>query len=117
MRTITVSFSASTLFYSTLSLLGERATYQPARLARSLAAVQHSPFLTRAVRHRIRAYNRPGSHPDDALERRRPRGTPKVYLQVYMGSGRSGPTSWLGPRSMPVPRCRERIQVVLRCFW
>jgi uncharacterized protein len=91
MRAITVSFSASTLFYSTLSLLADRATYQPARLARSLAAVRHSPFLTCAVRHRI--------------------------LRAYVGSGRSGPASWLGSRSMPVPRPRERIQVDLRCFW
>ena len=65
MRAITVSFSASTLIYSTLSLLGDRTTYHPARLARSLAAVRHSPFLTRAMRRRIRAYNRPGFHPDD----------------------------------------------------
>ncbi|GAA3225576.1 metal-dependent hydrolase [Actinocorallia longicatena] len=48
-----------------LSLLGDRAAYDPRRLFRSLAALRRNPFLDPAVRARLRAYNRPGFHPDD----------------------------------------------------
>ncbi|WP_460363155.1 metal-dependent hydrolase [Actinocorallia lasiicapitis] len=48
-----------------LSLLTDRAAYNPFRLFRSLAALRHSPFITRDVTRRLRAYNRPGFHPDD----------------------------------------------------
>ncbi|MEV6217949.1 metal-dependent hydrolase [Nocardia sp. NPDC051833] len=65
MRGIMVSFFASVIAYSTLSALGDRATYHPIRLGRSLAALRHSPFLTREVRARMRAYTQRGFHPDD----------------------------------------------------
>ncbi|MEV0063262.1 metal-dependent hydrolase [Nocardia sp. NPDC050718] len=65
MRGIMVSFFASVIAYSTLSTLGDRATYHPIRLGRSLAALRHSPFLTREVRARMRAYTQRGFHPDD----------------------------------------------------
>lgn len=65
MRAITVTFILGVLAHTTASLLGDRATYHPTRLARSVAALRHSPFLTRSVRRRIVAYNRVGFHPDD----------------------------------------------------
>jgi uncharacterized protein len=65
MRAITVSFLLGVIAHTTASLLGDRATYHPTRLARSVAALRHSPFLTRSVRRRIIAYNRVGFHPDD----------------------------------------------------
>jgi hypothetical protein len=65
MRIIRFNFTASVVFYSALSLLGDPAAYNPVRLFRSLAAMRHSPLLTRAVVRRIRAYTKPGFHPDD----------------------------------------------------
>ena len=65
MRIIRLTFTASVMFFSALSLLGDRATYDPIRLFRSFAALRHSPLLTRSVVHRIRAYTKPGFHPDD----------------------------------------------------
>ncbi|MFD4444546.1 metal-dependent hydrolase [Nocardia sp. NPDC058519] len=65
MRGISVSFATGIVVNSTLSLLGDRATYNPIRLVRSLAALRHSPFLSRAVQHRVAAYNKHGFHPDD----------------------------------------------------
>ena len=65
MRIIELTFTASVVLFSTLSLLGDRATYNPVRLFRSLAALRNSPLLTRAVVRRIRAYTKPGFHPDD----------------------------------------------------
>jgi predicted metal-dependent hydrolase len=46
-------------------LLTDRSTYHPVRLVRSLAALRHSPFLERDVFQHLRAYTRPGFHPDD----------------------------------------------------
>jgi predicted metal-dependent hydrolase len=65
MRIIRLTFTASVVFFSALSLLGDRATYDPVRLVRSLAALRNSPLLTRTVMRRIRAYTKPGFHPDD----------------------------------------------------
>jgi predicted metal-dependent hydrolase len=65
MRIIELTFTASVVFFSALSLLGDRATYNPVRLVRSLAALRNSPLLTRTVMRRIRAYTKPGFHPDD----------------------------------------------------
>ncbi|MEO6792264.1 MAG: metal-dependent hydrolase [Mycobacterium sp.] len=65
MRVIRFSFPGAVALNSIVSLLGDRAAYRPVRLVRSLAALRHSPFLTRAVFRRLGAYNRPGFHPDD----------------------------------------------------
>jgi predicted metal-dependent hydrolase len=65
MRIIQLTFTASVVFFSALSLLGDPAAYNPVRLFRSLAALRHSPLLTRAVVRRIRAYTKRGFHPDD----------------------------------------------------
>jgi uncharacterized protein len=65
MRIIELTFTASVMFFSALSLLGDRATYNVVRLFRSLAALRNSPLLTRAVVRRIRAYTKRGFHPDN----------------------------------------------------
>jgi predicted metal-dependent hydrolase len=65
MRFTTVMFLGQVVFHSVLSLLADRAAYDPRRLIPSLRALRHSPFLSRHVVHRIRDYNRVGFHPDD----------------------------------------------------
>jgi uncharacterized protein len=65
MRVTTFVFLFGVIANTVASMLADRATYQPKRLFRSIAALRHSPFLTRAVRRRIVAYNRLGFHPDD----------------------------------------------------
>lgn len=65
MRIIRLTFTASVISFSALSLLRDRAAYNPVRLFPSLAALRQSPLLTRAVVHRIRAYSKQGFHPDD----------------------------------------------------
>ena len=65
MRFTTFAFIASVLGHTLLSMLADRATYNPRRLGRSIAELRHSPFLSRKVLQRIRDYNRIGFHPDD----------------------------------------------------
>jgi len=65
MRFTTVAFLTAVFGHTTLSLLGDRATYNPRRLAHSVAQLRHSPFLSRTVIQRLRDYNRVGFHPDD----------------------------------------------------
>lgn len=65
MRRTTFFFTLSTIIHTLLSMLGDRATYNPIRTAKSFAALRHSPFLKRSVIRRLRAYNKPGFHPDD----------------------------------------------------
>ncbi|MEV0549076.1 metal-dependent hydrolase [Nocardia salmonicida] len=66
MRGISASFFTAIVVNTTLSMLGDRATYNPIRLVRSLGAIPHSPFLTRAVQRRVGAYTKRGFHPDDS---------------------------------------------------
>jgi hypothetical protein len=65
MRLVTVAFLLGTTLQALASMLADRATYHPTRPLRSLFALRHSPFLSRDMRQRITAYNRPGFHPDD----------------------------------------------------
>jgi uncharacterized protein len=66
MNSTTVGFIGISLGWTAASLLRDRQTWRnPLRVARSLANVRHSPWLTRAVWQRLRDYNRPGFHPDD----------------------------------------------------
>ncbi|MGH3712461.1 MAG: metal-dependent hydrolase [Micromonosporaceae bacterium] len=65
MRAVTFTFISRVVWHTFLSLLADRAAYNPLRLVRSIAALRHSPFLARRVRRRIVAYNRMGFHPDD----------------------------------------------------
>lgn len=60
-----VTFIGVLALHTALSMLADRATYHPVRLIRSVVALRHSPFLTRAVIRRLRAYTRAGFHPDD----------------------------------------------------
>lgn len=64
MRAVHFAFLFGVLLHTFLSLLGDRAAYQPRRLFRSIAALRHSPFLAPAVVRRIRAYGKRGFHPD-----------------------------------------------------
>jgi hypothetical protein len=65
MNLVTVWFIAALVGFTTISLLGDRATYNPRRLGRSLAAFRRSPWISRSVRRRVRSYNKRGFHPDD----------------------------------------------------
>ncbi len=65
MRIIRLTFTLNVAFFATVSLLQDRASYHPVRLFRSVARLRHSPFISRAVLARLRAYTRPGFHPDD----------------------------------------------------
>jgi predicted metal-dependent hydrolase len=65
MRAVTVGFLVRVTIFTIISMLGDRATYNPIRLVRSLLALRHSPFLQRDVLDHLRAYNREGFHPDD----------------------------------------------------
>jgi predicted metal-dependent hydrolase len=65
MRVVTISFLVGMTFQTVISLLGDRATYNPVRLVKSLAKLRHSPWLSKEVRHRIADYNRNGFHPND----------------------------------------------------
>ena len=48
-----------------IALLGDRETYRPRRLRRSLARVRRTPFLSRHLWVRLCDYDRPDFHPDD----------------------------------------------------
>jgi predicted metal-dependent hydrolase len=65
MRVITITFTTSIIVSTIISLLQDRAAYNPIRTVRSFAALRHSPFLTREVLHRLNQYGRTGFHPDD----------------------------------------------------
>ncbi|REE99378.1 metal-dependent hydrolase [Thermomonospora umbrina] len=64
MRLISALLIAHVVTATALSMLTDRATYNPVRLVRSLARLRHSPFLAREVIRTLRAYNTPGFHPD-----------------------------------------------------
>jgi predicted metal-dependent hydrolase len=51
--------------HTTLSMLADKASYHPVRLVKSIAALRHSPFLTKAVIRRLRDYTHAGFHPGD----------------------------------------------------
>lgn len=65
MRIVSAIFVEEVIRHTALSLLRDRATYNPLTLLRSLAALRHSPFLSREVLGRLRTYNKVGFHPDD----------------------------------------------------
>ena len=65
MRMVTVGFLVRVSIFTLISMAGDKSAYNPVRLARSLLALRHSPFLTREVVQRIREYNKVGFHPDD----------------------------------------------------
>ena len=65
MNVVTIGFLIAVVLGTTWSLLHDRATRNPLRLLRSLAALRRSPFLRREVIRHLRDYNRRGFHPDD----------------------------------------------------
>jgi predicted metal-dependent hydrolase len=48
-----------------IALLGDRATYKPGALRRSLRRVRRSPIMRRELWDQLRDYDRPDFHPDD----------------------------------------------------
>jgi uncharacterized protein len=65
MRATSVLFIGWVVAHTLVALAADRSAYNPIRLVRSLAALRHSPFLTRETLRRLRAYNRVGFHPDE----------------------------------------------------
>lgn len=65
MWTTSAIFVLEIVVQTALSLLRDRATYNPVTLFRSLWALRRSPFLTRQVLGKLRSYNKRGFHPDD----------------------------------------------------
>ena len=65
MNLITVAFLGSLTIQVVLSLARDRATYRRGALRASWRRVRRTPFLSRETWRRLRAYNRPGFHPDD----------------------------------------------------
>ena len=65
MRLVNALFVPIVVILTTLSAARDRAAYNPVRLIRSLARLRRSPFLTREVLTHLRAYTKPGFHPDD----------------------------------------------------
>lgn len=65
MNLITVAFIAGMTLAVTISLLGDRATYNPRTLTLSLRAFVGSPLISKELWRDLRAYNRRGFHPDD----------------------------------------------------
>jgi predicted metal-dependent hydrolase len=57
-------FGIGVITHIAASLARDRATYNPATLVRSLAALRHSPFLTSSVFARFGEYFESGFHPD-----------------------------------------------------
>ena len=65
MNLLRVGFVLGMTVQVTLSLLGDRATYRPGNLRRSLGKFRHSPVMRREVWEQLKDYNRPDFHPDD----------------------------------------------------
>jgi uncharacterized protein len=66
MNTTTVGFLLAATGGTLLSLALDQHTYRhPVKTARSIARLRRSPWLAKAVRCRIRDYNRRDFHPDD----------------------------------------------------
>ena len=65
MNAVTLGFLVGIGFAAAISAITDPAARDPRRLVRSLRALRGSPWLTKDVRRRIRAYNRRDFHPDD----------------------------------------------------
>jgi predicted metal-dependent hydrolase len=65
MRVTTCTFLFFVTMHTIHSLLRDRATYNPIRLLKSLWGLRKSPFVEKDVIARLRAYTKPGFHPDD----------------------------------------------------
>jgi hypothetical protein len=65
MKVIRVGFLLATSLQVVASLLGDPATYERGRLRASWGRFRRSPFVRRELWEQLRAYDRPGFHPDD----------------------------------------------------
>ena len=65
MNAVTAGFIGGVVLFTALSLVTDRIARSPRRLARSLAQLRRSPFISAPVRRKIRDYNRRDFHPDD----------------------------------------------------
>jgi predicted metal-dependent hydrolase len=65
MNAITVGFIGHTIIQVVVSLLGDRDFYRPRLMAKQLNEVRKSPIMKGELWRRLRAYNRPGFHPDE----------------------------------------------------
>jgi predicted metal-dependent hydrolase len=65
MRVMTWSFIFGVTLHTILSMLADRATYNPRTLARSIRQLKNSPFLGKEMVAAIKDYNRVGFHPND----------------------------------------------------
>jgi uncharacterized protein len=65
MNLVTVGFLTTLGVHLARSLARDRATYRRGALRASWRRVRRTPFLSRETWRRLRAYNRPGFHPDD----------------------------------------------------
>jgi predicted metal-dependent hydrolase len=60
-----ITFIGNVTVNTILSMLADRATYNPVRLLKSLWMLRRSPFITRQVRRSLVEYLRTGFHPSD----------------------------------------------------
>jgi predicted metal-dependent hydrolase len=65
MNFTTVVFLGGMSLQAVISMLGDRATYQPGVLRASARRLKANPFFRREVWRNLRDYNRPDFHPDD----------------------------------------------------
>jgi uncharacterized protein len=65
MNLLTVGFIGGMIIQVIVSMLRDRATYNPVRLVRSLRKLRRSPIMRRELWDQLRDYNRPDFHPDD----------------------------------------------------
>ena len=65
MNKITYGFISSTLIRVGISMMRDRAAYNPVTLVRSIRRVSKAPLFRRALWRELRDYNRPDFHPDD----------------------------------------------------
>ena len=65
MKLIRTGFVVFMVVQVIASLLGDRATYRPRTLVRSLRRLRRSPFLSMALWRQLKDYDRPDFHPDD----------------------------------------------------
>jgi predicted metal-dependent hydrolase len=65
MDAVTVGFLGGVGLIVGLSLLKDRATYNPVRLVRSVRRLVRSPIISAELWRELRAYNAPGFHPSD----------------------------------------------------